>query len=63
MTESRPAALTVDQVADLVQLSPSMIRKLIAAGSLARVPNTGRKIRIATTEVERAFQLEIGAAA
>lgn len=55
-------ALTVGEVADMLNVSPSHIRRLIANGTLNKVPHTGRSVRIAAGEVDRVFFAVGGAA-
>lgn len=49
------ASFTADEVAAMHNVSPSHIRKLIAAGTLAKVPNLGRAIRVPLTAIESVF--------
>ena len=39
-------SLTADQVAEMHGVSASLIRKMVARGELARVPNLGNRVRI-----------------
>lgn len=52
-TERR--ALTVEQVADLYGVSTSHIRRLVRDGTIVRVPHMGRRVLIATGELDRVF--------
>lgn len=40
------ASFTADEVAAMHNISASKVRKMVAAGELARVPHLGRTIRI-----------------
>ena len=46
-------AFTVDEAADLLGWSRDGVYDAIAAGHLARVPHTGRRVLIARIELER----------
>lgn len=42
----------VDEVADIIGMSANFVRGKIKDGTLQRIPNTGRVIRISAAEVE-----------
>lgn len=46
-------AYSVDEAADVLGVSPSMIRKLVADNDLVKVPHLGARIVIAHAELER----------
>ena len=48
-------ALTVDEVADLYGVSGAHIRRLVRSGTLTKVPHMGRRVLIATGELDRVF--------
>jgi excisionase family DNA binding protein len=48
-----PRALTTAQVADVLQVSPRQVQRMIAAGRLAKVPHMGALVRVAAAELER----------
>lgn len=52
-TERR--ALTVEQVADLYGVSTTHIRRLVRSGTITKVPHMGRRVLIATGELDRVF--------
>jgi excisionase family DNA binding protein len=54
MTSPR-ASFSADEVAAMHNISASKIRKLVAAGELAKVPHLGRTIRIPYSEVVAKF--------
>jgi excisionase family DNA binding protein len=48
---NRPQLLTVEQVATVLQVSTRHVENLIAQGKIRKVPNLGRSVRIAPTDV------------
>ena len=49
------AAFTVEEVADIYNVSDSHIRRLIRDGQLDRVPHMGKSVRVSWVELERVF--------
>lgn len=49
------ASFTADEVAAMHGVSASLIRKMVARGELARVPNLGNRVRIPYAEVVAKF--------
>lgn len=62
MTVTDKLALSVPEAAELVSLSDSAVRRLIAEGTLARVPDTDR-VLVARAELERWVNSTMGGAA
>jgi excisionase family DNA binding protein len=58
-----PAALTVPEVAEALRVSEWTVRQAIRNGELARIPHTGRLVRITPAAVEACFGVTIGDAA
>ena len=56
-------AYSVDEVAAMLGLHANTVRNMVKAGSLKRIPNTGRTIRIAATELEAVFGVTLDGAA
>lgn len=52
-------AYSPEEVADMLPLSANTIRTMVRDGRLKRVPNTGRKVCIAATEIESVFGVEL----
>ena len=48
-----PLAYTTAQVADLLQVSPDTVQRLVKKGALRPVPHLTGKIRIPVAELER----------
>lgn len=46
-------AYSVTEAAELLSLSPTEIRRLVAAGLLGRVPHCGKRVLIAHAELVR----------
>ena len=49
------ASFSADEVAAMHDVSASHIRKMVAAGTLAKVPNLGRTVRIPLVAIEAVF--------
>jgi excisionase family DNA binding protein len=54
-TAVRRAAYTVPEVAGMYGISESHVRRLIKAGTLAKVPHMGVVVRISPDELARVF--------
>ncbi len=52
-------AYTADEVAEMLGLHSNTVRNMVKSGTLKRVPNTGRVIRIAATELESVFGVKV----
>lgn len=52
-------AYSPEEVAEMLPLSPNTIRAMVRDGRLKRVPNTGRRICIAVTELEDVFGMTL----
>ncbi len=49
------ASFSAEEIALMHGVSPSKVRKLVASGVVARVPNLGRCVRIPYAEAEAKF--------
>lgn len=57
----RKVAVDAIEAAELLSMSESQIRRLVAAGALARVPNTGNRLIIARAEIDRFASVGVSA--
>lgn len=48
-----PVTLTQPEVAEILGISPWMVRGLVRNGELKTIPHTGRRVLVARAELER----------
>lgn len=53
------AAMTADEVAELLNVSTWTVREAIRNGHLARIPHTGRLVRVTPEAVEACYGVRL----